>query len=453
MATANDDAEAAVGKAGIDAENHHPDGILRAGPDAFPAGRRDPRGGRPSVQRLNADRRGTDDAIVFLWGDNHELRRALGEANARVAGLEARLADRSRTDPRTGVLSLDAFRDEAQAVLTRTARAEQPAALALVDIDGFRSLNARHGPAGGDAALRAVAARLRALTRATDVLGRTGADELAVLMPGTPPAGAHACCERLIAALEEAAVPGAGFITVSAGVAGHLPGTTVEHLLAAAAVGLEHARADGGARAATRPATTDVEHEMSHAHVIDALAAALAERDRYTGEHSATVVELAETVATALGLAQVEVERIGHAARLHDVGKVGVPDRILHKAAPLGGEEWELMREHPLIGERIVRAIPGMGCVARIVRHEHERFDGSGYPDGLAGSAIPIGSRIILACDAYHAMTSDRPYRGAMAHQEAIAELATCAGTQFDPKVVSALVSCLDRGARFMTAR
>jgi HD-GYP domain-containing protein (c-di-GMP phosphodiesterase class II) len=320
MATANDDTEAAVGKAGIDAEDHHPDGILRAGPDAFPADRRDPRGGRPSVQRLNADRRGTDDAIVFLWGDNHELRRALGEANARVAGLEARLK-------------------------------------------------------------------------------------------------------------------------------------TVEHLLAAAPVGLDHARTDGGARAATRPAATDVEHEMSHAHVIDALAAALAERDRYTGEHSATVVELAETVATALGLEEVEVERIGHAARLHDVGKVGVPDRILHKAAPLGGEEWELMREHPLIGERIVRAIPGMGSVARIVRHEHERVDGSGYPDGLAGDAIPVGSRIILACDAYHAMTSDRPYRGAMAHQEAIAELASCAGTQFDPEVVSALVSCLGRGARFTTAR
>jgi HD-GYP domain-containing protein (c-di-GMP phosphodiesterase class II) len=168
------------------------------------------------------------------------------------------------------------------------------------------------------------------------------------------------------------------------------------------------------------------------------------------------VVDIAKTVAAALGLDEVEVERIGHAALLHDIGKVGVPDRILHKGGRLAGEEWELMREHPLIGERILRAIPGMGSVARIVRHEHERFDGSGYPDGLAGEAIPIGSRVILACDAYHAMTSDRAYRDAMAHDDAVAELISCSGTQFDATVVTALVSYLGRGPtqpRFKTAR
>ena len=131
----------------------------------------------------------------------------------------------------------------------------------------------------------------------------------------------------------------------------------------------------------------------AQAHVIEALATALVERDRYTGEHSAIVVDMARTVADGLGLDEVEVERVGHAALLHDIGKVGMPDRILHKPGPLRGEEWELMREHPVIGERILRAIPGLGGVARIVRHEHERFDGSGYPDGLAGQAIPLGSR------------------------------------------------------------
>jgi HD-GYP domain-containing protein (c-di-GMP phosphodiesterase class II) len=114
------------------------------------------------------------------------------------------------------------------------------------------------------------------------------------------------------------------------------------------------------------------------------------------------------------------------------------------------------MREHPLIGERILRAIPGLGGVARMVRHEHERVDGGGYPDGLRGDEIPIGSRIILACDAYHAMTSDRAYRSAMEHEAAIAELAAGAGSQFDTKVVGALVSYLGRGPgerRFTTAR
>jgi HD-GYP domain-containing protein (c-di-GMP phosphodiesterase class II) len=103
------------------------------------------------------------------------------------------------------------------------------------------------------------------------------------------------------------------------------------------------------------------------------------------------------------------------------------------------------MREHPVIGERMLRAIPGMGCVARIVRHEHERFDGSGYPDGLVGQAIPLGSRIILASDAYHAMTSDRPYRAGMPHEHAVGELVRCAGSQFDPRIVAALVGYLGR--------
>jgi diguanylate cyclase (GGDEF)-like protein/putative nucleotidyltransferase with HDIG domain len=391
---------------------------------------------------------------VLLWADRHELRRALSRAHTRLADLEARLADSARTDARTGLLTLDAFRGDAEAVLAHAARSEQPASLALVDIDHFRSLNARRGPTAGDAALRAVAARLKALTRVSDVLGRTGADEVAVLMPDTPLAGARACCERLIAGLEGADIPHAGFITVSAGVAGHHDGTTVEHLLAAAGRGLDSARADGGARAAVRPADDCIDPFRAQAHVIDALVTALLERDRYTGEHSASVVEMAKRVAANLGLDEVEVERVGHAALLHDIGKVGVPDRILHKTGPLAGEEWELMREHPVIGERILRAIPGMGGVARIVRHEHEWFDGSGYPDGLVGERIPLGSRIILACDAYHAMTSDRSYRAAMTHEEAIAELVGCAGTQFDPRVVGALVGYLSQGEpRFQPSR
>jgi diguanylate cyclase (GGDEF)-like protein len=383
---------------------------------------------------------------VLLWGDRHELRRALADARARLAGLEAQLADRARVDCCTGLLTLEAFSGDAEAVLAHAARSEQPASLALVDIDGFRSLNARRGPAAGDAALLAVAQRLRGLTRASDVIGRTGADELAVLMPGTRLDGARTCCERLIADLDGADIPRAGFITVSAGVATHRFGTTIERLLATAARGLDRARADGGAGAAARPAESGVNPFRAQAHVIEALATALVERDRYTGEHSAFVVDMARTVAAGMGLDEVEVERIGHAALLHDIGKVGMPDRVLHKPGPLAGEEWDVMREHPVIGERILRSIPGMGCVAHIVRHEHERFDGAGYPDGLAGEEIPLGSRIILACDAYHAMTSDRPYRAGLGHEHAVAELVRCSGSQFDPRIVAALVSHLGRG-------
>ena len=445
---ARDDAVAGVGEAGIYAEDHHPTGILRAGSDAFPSGRAL---SSTSVHPLNTELHPADGGAVLRRGDTKELRRDLASARARVADLEAELRARHRLDPRTRLLSLDAFRADAASALRRAARDGRPAALALVDIDGFRALNARRGPRAGDAALRAVAARLRRLVRTDDLLGRTGADEIAVLMPGTGIGGAQACCERLIDALAEARIPGAGAVTVSAGVAaggadGH--DITVDALLADAAGGLDLARAEGGGRAAACPDGDLAAGGLPrHADVIEALSTALLERDRYTGEHSAEVVDLSRDVARALGLPEIEVERIAAAALVHDVGKVAIPDRVLHKPSPLDDEEWLVMRHHPVIGERILRTIPGMGAVADDRRHEHERFDGRGYPDGLAGEDIPIGSRVILACDAYHAMTSDRPYRTAMAHEDAVAELARAAGTQFDPRVVAALLGRL-AGAR-----
>ena len=182
---------------------------------------------------------------------------------------------------------------------------------------------------------------------------------------------------------------------------------------------------------------------IAQAEVVAALAQALKEHDRYNAEHSELVVGLTGRVAEALALDVAEVKRIRTAALLHDIGKVGIPDRILHKPGPLDDREWEIMRKHPAIGERILRAIPGMGTIARVVRHEHERWDGDGYPDRLAGEQIPIAARIILACDAYHAMISDRPYRKAMPDHVVMAELTGNAGIQFDPKVVEALVGYL----------
>jgi putative nucleotidyltransferase with HDIG domain len=206
------------------------------------------------------------------------------------------------------------------------------------------------------------------------------------------------------------------------------------------------ARGAGGGRAegsAPEPGTADQAEGGAHQDAISGLAEALLERDRYTGEHSESVVNLVAQVARGLALDENEVQRIRAAALLHDIGKVAIPDDILNKPGALDDAEWEVMREHPVIGERILRAIPGLGSVARVVRHEHERYDGGGYPDGLAGDDIPIGARIILACDAYHAMVSDRPYRKAMPHAEAIRELAQGAGTQFDPAVTEILIGCL----------
>ena len=181
----------------------------------------------------------------------------------------------------------------------------------------------------------------------------------------------------------------------------------------------------------------------AYGSVVRSLAVALSARDGYTGEHSNTVRDLAIAVGSALGLEGRSLAEVEAGALLHDVGKIGIPDAILHKAGPLDEAEWELMREHPAIGERILRQLPGLADVALAVRHEHERWDGSGYPDGLAGEEIPLTSRIVLACDAFNALVSDRPYRRALTRDEAIAELERCSTTQFDPRVVAALLDHL----------
>ena len=183
--------------------------------------------------------------------------------------------------------------------------------------------------------------------------------------------------------------------------------------------------------------------------VIDALAAAIEAFDPYTAEHSDETEELAVRVAARLGLGDRELDHVAQVAALHDVGKIGIPSAILRKRGPLTDAEFAIMREHPVIGQRILLAVPEMAEVARAIRHEHERWGGGGYPDGIAGTKIPLASRIVLVCDAWHAMTSDRPYRGALSRCEAIAELIRCAGTQFDPTVTQALLDVLaDEHAR-----
>jgi HD-GYP domain-containing protein (c-di-GMP phosphodiesterase class II) len=262
----------------------------------------------------------------------------------------------------------------------------------------------------------------------------------------TGPAQAVEAMQRILVAMEDLDAGGVRGHSASVGVAALQHDQSPEALLAAAGSALEQSRAAGGGQAVVYEGQEDESEEVlasGHGDVIAALASALGERDRYTGEHSESVVELTARVGATLALDGEEIARVRTAALLHDIGKVGVPDEILRKPGPLDNREWEIMRQHPVIGERIVRAIPGMGAIARIVRHEHERWDGGGYPDGLARGAIPIGARIILACDAYHAMTSDRPYRQALSHHEAMAELTANAGSQFDPNVVEALVGFL----------
>lgn len=185
---------------------------------------------------------------------------------------------------------------------------------------------------------------------------------------------------------------------------------------------------------------TEKRRQELRAAGVGALLAALVARDGYTGEHSQAVVDHSVAVARHMGLLEEGVTDVEQVALLHDIGKIGVGDALLRKPEALSDAEWEVMRIHPVIGEEIVASTKGLSHLAPAIRAEHERWDGKGYPDGLAGELIPLASRIILVCDAFHAMTSDRPYRKALDTHVALGELEKNAGTQFCPRTVEAFV-------------
>jgi putative nucleotidyltransferase with HDIG domain len=177
----------------------------------------------------------------------------------------------------------------------------------------------------------------------------------------------------------------------------------------------------------------------------EALAAALEAKDSYTADHARSIAELAVAVGRELELPDSAIEDLRYGGIFHDVGKIAVPDALINKPGPLTDDEFEVVKQHPVVGAEILAPVPFLYGVRTIVRHAHEHWDGSGYPDGLKGAQIPLGARIVLAVDAYHAMTSDRPYRRAMSHAEACTELTENAGSQFDPEVVEALLAVLKR--------
>ncbi len=377
--------------------------------------------------------------------ERDQLIRELEAARKRIADLEVALLRRGR-DALTAVLRIEAFREQFVEELARTKRRNLVGALIVLQVDRLADIHRDHGFAVGDALLSALVEALRAGTRSEDLLGRLGDDRFALLLREAGEAATSACVGRLLGALQLIEVGPVRGVSASAGVVQFGPADQdAVVLFQKASQALADAQAGGGGRAVIcsddGTGGTGASAKLHRRDAVEALAVALLERDRYTGEHSESVVEMSVAVARSLGLSPAQVEDVRAASLLHDIGKVGIPDAILNKAGPLTPDERIVMAEHPVIGERILRSIGGFLNVAEIVRHEHESWDGSGYPDGLAGELIPVGSRIILACDAYHAMTSDRPYRARMSHADAFTELTRCAGRQFDPKVTEALVA------------
>jgi two-component system cell cycle response regulator len=365
-------------------------------------------------------------AALSFVGKIRALRRAEGQA---------------LTDGLTGLGNRRLLMLDLDRALVTGPEAEPPAPRTLVffDLDGFKQYNDLFGHSAGDALLARLGQRLGAAVDGGGRAYRLGGDEFCVLFDRDV-SGDEQPVATTSAALSET---GEAFVVTSSYGLVTMPreATTPEETLQLADVRM-YAQKGAGRRSAAHQAR-------------DVLLQTLREQEPRLHEHMNGVAERAVAVATKLGLSAETVDEVYRAAQLHDVGKIAIPGEILHKPGALDAEEWEFMRQHTIVGERILAAAPALGPVARLVRASHERHDGRGYPDGLAGDDIPIGARVVALCDAYDAMITDRPYRPGMSNEDALAEIRACSGTQFDPVVVDAFMDLFgaDSGrARFKPA-
>ncbi len=373
----------------------------------------------------------------------------------QIAGLAARLSDATRTDPLTGLLNRRAFVELLDSELERSRRTGRPLSVLVGDLDGLGLVNARRGHRAGDGILQLVARDMQKWKRRIDSVGRIGGEEFALLLPETDEGGAFLVAEHLRRAAHRTFGHEPLPVTISFGVASYPDhGDERDLVLSAAWRAMGAAKDLGKDRSVIyspevarmlASADGDDDGELQLATVIG-LAEALDIRDTGTTGHSHTVGRYAELIAAELGLPPERVERVRLAGVLHDVGKIGVSDRVVTKPGPLDSDEWREMRTHPDLAARLL-AHPGFDDLRGWILAHHERPDGRGYPRGLSGDAIPLESRILAVADAFEAMTADRTYRPALGEEAAHAELEAGAGTQFDAEVVAAFRATRSREA------
>jgi diguanylate cyclase (GGDEF)-like protein/putative nucleotidyltransferase with HDIG domain len=362
------------------------------------------------------------------------------------------------TDPLTGLGNHRHFHERLQRELLSAEEQAMPLTLCFVDIDDFKKVNDRYGHPSGDRVLSQVGARLRQGGEAF----RLGGDEFALLLVDHDEAMALAAADSIVERIATVDFDHIGTVTVSAGLATFpMQGHGRDELIRLADSALYWAKEHGKNRVRLyRPEVVELSElkrlapgpdKAARYRAAASLAKAVDARDTYTGSHSERVSELAAKVAKRLGLDAEQVELTRLAGSLHDLGKLAIPEEILRKPGTLTDSERLVLERHPQIGFRMLDSL-GVDPVADLVLHHHERWDGTGYPDGLRGEQIPLGARIIFVTDAYDAMTSDRIYRPKLSSRAALAELERCAGTQFDPGIVAAFVEELGLSASMEAA-
>jgi diguanylate cyclase (GGDEF)-like protein len=373
---------------------------------------------RGALAVARQDRAFRDDERAVMSGLVERARQAAADIVAHQV-----LREQALTDSLTSLGNRRKLAADADGLLAR-ASASKPLVLILFDLNGFKSYNDTFGHQAGDAVLARLGGKLAASVSSCGTAYRLGGDEFCVLLSAES-AELNPLVAAAAGALEE---HGENFAVSAAYGAVLLPheAANIDYAMQLADERM-YSRKKGRSSLAGDQ-TRDVLMRIIHA------------RQPALRDHSSEVAQLCRRVGLRFAMAAEELDELVRAAELHDVGKVGIPDAILQKPGALSDAEWEFMNQHTILGERILSASPALRPVAVIVRATHERWDGCGYPDGIAADRIPLGARIIAACDAYEAMTSDRCYRPRRDHDAACEELQREAGHQFDPKVVEVLL-------------
>jgi diguanylate cyclase (GGDEF)-like protein len=348
------------------------------------------------------------------------------------SALMAALHDDASTDALTKLANRRKLLDDLDRALAMGQDARGSHVFALYDLDGFKLYNDTYGHPAGDSLLRQLGANLASAVEPGGRAYRLGGDEFCILVPSSAIAA-----ERILEAGRDALTEqGEGFrISASAGAV---------LISAEATVASEAMRlADRRMYAEKAARTGRVERQTQ-----ELLLSIMREHEPELTDHHEDVSRLSVAVGRELGFDAEEIDVVRRAAEFHDIGKIAIPEEILLKPSPLDDVEWELMRKHTLVGERLLGTFPSMAPVARLVRASHERWDGSGYPDGISGEEIPVGARVIAICDAFDAMRSTRPYSTPRDRRGAVAEIRRGAGTQFDPQLVDVFCRVADQVER-----